>query len=45
MPEDIVSEVLRRALAVCQPHAGLVVHSDQDSQYWGGLVEAESELR
>ena len=33
MPEDLVSEALRRALAVRQPAAGLVVHSDQDSQY------------
>ena len=33
MPEDLVSEVLRRALAVRQPTAGLVVHSDQGSQY------------
>ena len=28
MPEDLVSEALRRALAVCRPSAGLVVHSD-----------------
>lgn len=28
MPEDLVSEALRRALAVRQPAAGLVVHSD-----------------
>ncbi|WP_175471021.1 IS3 family transposase [Hymenobacter psychrophilus] len=33
MPEDLVSEVLRRALAVRQPPAGLIVHSDQGSQY------------
>ena len=33
MPKDLVSEVLRRALAVRQPTAGLVVHSDQGSQY------------
>jgi putative transposase len=33
MPEDLVSEALRRALAVRQPSAGLVVHSDQGSQY------------
>ena len=33
MPEDLVSEALRRALAVRQPAAGLVVHSDQGSQY------------
>ena len=33
MPEDLVSGALRRALAVRQPAAGLVVHSDQGSQY------------
>ena len=33
MPEDLVSEALRRALAGRQPAAGLVVHSDQGSQY------------
>ena len=33
MPEDLVSESLRRALAVRQPSAGLLVHSDQGSQY------------
>ena len=33
MPEDLVSEVLRRALAVRRPPAGLVIHSDQGSQY------------
>ena len=33
MPEDLVSEALRRALSVRQPVAGLVVHSDQGSQY------------
>ena len=33
MPEDLVSGALRRALAVRQPTAGLVVHSDQGSQY------------
>ncbi|WP_022821634.1 IS3 family transposase [Hymenobacter norwichensis] len=33
MPEDLVSEALRRALAVRQPPAGLLVHSDQGSQY------------
>ena len=33
MPEDLVSEALRRALAVRWPPAGLVVHSDQGSQY------------
>ena len=33
MPEVLVSEALRRALAVRQPVAGLVVHSDQGSQY------------
>ena len=32
MPEDLVSEALRRALAVRRPPAGLVVHSDQGSQ-------------
>ena len=33
MPEGLVSEALRRALAVRQPTAGLVIHSDQDSSY------------
>lgn len=33
MPEDLVSEALRRALAVRRPPAGLVAHSDQGSQY------------
>ena len=33
MPEDLVSETLRRALAVRRPPADLVVHSDQGSQY------------
>ena len=33
MPEDLVSEALRRALVVRRPPAGLVMHSDQGSQY------------
>ena len=33
MPEDLVSEALRRALVVRRPPAGRVVHSDQGSQY------------
>ena len=33
MPEDLVSEALRRALAVRPPAVGLIVHSDQGSQY------------
>jgi len=33
MPEYLVSEALRRALAVRQPAVGLVIHSDQGSQY------------
>ncbi len=33
MPEDLVSEALRRALVVRRPPAGLLVHSDQGSQY------------
>jgi len=33
MPAALVNEALRRALAVRQPAAGLVVHSDQGSQY------------
>ncbi len=32
MPEDLVSEALRRALAVRRAPAGLIVHSDQGSQ-------------
>ncbi|MBC6607578.1 IS3 family transposase [Hymenobacter sp. BT188] len=33
MPEALVSEALRWALVVCCPPAGLIVHSDQGSQY------------
>ena len=33
MPEGLVSEALRRALAIRQPTAGPVVQSDQGSQY------------
>ena len=33
MPKGLVCEALRRALAVRQPAARLVVHSDQGSQY------------
>ena len=33
MPADLVSEALRRALAVRRPLAGLIVHFDQGSQY------------
>ncbi|WP_156109442.1 IS3 family transposase [Hymenobacter sp. APR13] len=33
MPEDLVSEALRRALVVRRPAAGLIVHSDQGRQY------------
>ena len=33
MPETLVSEALSRALAVRRPAAGLIVHSDQGSQY------------
>ncbi|WP_368408970.1 DDE-type integrase/transposase/recombinase [Hymenobacter sp. BT730] len=33
MPEDLVSEALHQALAVRQTAAGLIVHSDQGSQY------------
>lgn len=33
LPEDIVSAAPRRALAVRQPSAGLIVHSDQGCQY------------
>lgn len=33
MPEDLVSEALRRALAERQPAPGLLVHSDHGSQY------------
>ena len=40
MPEDMVSEALRRALAVRQPAAGLVVHSDQGSQYMATRFKA-----
>jgi transposase InsO family protein len=32
MPEDLVSEALRQALAVRRLAAGLIGHSDQDSQ-------------
>ncbi|WP_226271566.1 DDE-type integrase/transposase/recombinase [Hymenobacter pini] len=33
MPEDLVSEALRRALVVGPPAAGLIVHAEQGSQY------------
>jgi len=33
MPEDLVSEALRRALVVCRPPSGLVIYSDQGSHY------------
>jgi putative transposase len=33
MPGDLVSEALRPALAVRRPPDGLIVHSDQGSQY------------
>ena len=33
VPEDLVSEALRRALAVRQSPAGRIVHPDQGSQY------------
>jgi transposase InsO family protein len=33
MSEDLVSETLCRALEVRRPPAGLVIHSDQGSQY------------
>ncbi len=33
MPEYLVSEALRRALVVRRPATGLLVHSDQGSQY------------
>jgi putative transposase len=33
MPEDLMSEAFRRALVICWAAAGLVVHSDQGSQY------------
>ena len=34
MPEALVSEALRRTLAGRQPAPGLVIHSDQGSQYY-----------
>jgi transposase InsO family protein len=40
MPEDLVSEALRRALAVRQPAPGLIVHSDQGSQYSATAFQA-----
>jgi putative transposase len=40
MPEDLVSEALRWTLAVRQPAAGLVIHSDQGSQYAGTNFKA-----
>jgi transposase InsO family protein len=33
MPDDLAREALGRALVVRQPAAGLLVHSDQGSQY------------
>ncbi len=40
MPEELVSEALRRALAVRRPPAGLIVHSDQGSQYTATRFQA-----
>ncbi|UOQ64419.1 IS3 family transposase [Hymenobacter volaticus] len=40
MPEDLVSEALRRALAVRRPPVGLIVHSDQGSQYTATRFQA-----
>jgi transposase InsO family protein len=45
MPEDLVSEAVRRALAVRQPPAGLIVHSDQGSQYSATNFKALVERR
>lgn len=33
MPEDLISKALRCVLAACRLPAGLIVHSDQGSQY------------
>ena len=33
LPEDLITEALRRALAVRRPPAEPIVHSDQGSQY------------
>ena len=41
MPEDLVSEALRRALVMRRPPAGLIVHSDQGSQYTATRFKAE----
>ena len=40
MPEDLVSEALRRALVVRRPPAELVVYSDQGSQYTAARFKA-----
>ena len=40
MPEYLVSEALRRALVVRRPPAGLVIHSDQGSQYTAARFKA-----
>jgi putative transposase len=40
MPEDLVSETLRRALVVRRPPAGLVMHSDQGSQHTAARFKA-----
>ena len=41
MPKGLVREALRRALAVRQPPAGLVVHSDRGSQYSSTTFKVE----
>ena len=49
MPEDLVSEALRRALVVRHPPAGLIIHSDQGSQYtatrFKGLIAEHGALQ
>lgn len=39
MPAELVSEALRRALVIRRPSAGLIVHSDQGSQYTADDVQ------
>ena len=37
MRESIVIESLQQAIAKEKPHAGLIIHSDQGSQYTGSI--------
>ncbi len=40
MPAELVITALKRALAVCQPAPGLIVHADRGSQYTSAICRA-----